>query len=820
MSDEDAVAKDTKLVDINREMRDSYLRYSMSVIVGRALPDVRDGLKPVHRRILFAMKELGNTHDKPFKKSARVVGDVIGKYHPHGEMAVYDAIVRMAQDFSLRAPLIEGQGNFGSIDGDSAAAPRYTEIRMQAITQELLKDIDKDTVSFGPNYDDTQMIPLVLPARFPNLLVNGSSGIAVGMSSHIPPHNLKEVISACLLLLEDPEVTVEDLFEKIPGPDFPTAGIVEGRSAILKAYKTGRGIVSVSSECEIEDVQGRSQIVVTEIPYQVNKARLIEGIAELVKEKRVEGISDIRDESSREGLRIVIQVRKGLNAQVILNQLQKLTSLKTSFGMIFLALDKNNQPRIFNLKEMLEAFLSHRKDVIVRRLRFDLKKAQERLHILQGLEKALEEIERVIQIIRSANEVSQARSALIGEMEFSHRQAQAILDMKLQKLTGLERGKLQKEMAETRTLAKTLAETLSSQKKIEEIIRQDLEDIQNSYGEGRKTKIIEGSGEITDRDLIKSEEVVVFLTRKGLVKRIPLAEYRLQKRGGKGLKGWELRNEGDYVWKIFQANTLDRFLVFTNAGRLHFLDVFRISSGTRQTKERSLKNLLSLKEGEEVRTALPLKDISKKEGFICMLTKKGILKKTALELFSRPRQGGINALSIGEGDALEDVQLSLGKEELMIATKKGQVIRFKESDVRPMGRSAKGVRGIRLKPEDCVVSMEVVPSTSEEALLVVTEKGFGKRARLDSFKVQRRGGSGVLGQKITEKTGDVVFAGSVDPGKQVMVTTNQGQSIRFFVKDVSIFGRVSQGVRFINLKGGEKVTGVTLIDEDGAEESL
>ena len=814
---------DFSLVDINKEMRDSYLQYSMSVIVGRALPDVRDGLKPVHRRILFAMKDLSNTHDKPYKKSARVVGDVIGKYHPHGEMAVYDAIVRMAQDFSMQAPLIDGQGNFGSIDGDSAAAPRYTEIRMTALAEELLTDIEKNTVPFGTNYDDSLKIPLVLPARYPNLLVNGSAGIAVGMACNIPPHNLAEVIQACLFLLDHPTASIPDLMEILPGPDFPTAGVIEGKEAIYAAYTKGRGIITISSVTEIEEKPKQAaQIIIKEIPYQVNKAHLIESIAHLVKDKKVEGISDIRDESSREGLRIVISLKRSAQPQVVLNQIQKHSQLKKSFGIIFLALDKNNQPRIFNLKEMLSVFIDHRKEVITYRLIFELKKAQERFHILEGLEKALDAIDRVIALIKASTDGAEARKALISELDFSHRQAQAILEMRLQKLTGLEIESLRKERKEFLEKVEKLKQTLSSEEKILDILKQELIELKDKYNRPRRTEIVQGSGEITNRDLISKEEVVLFLTYKGLVKRIPLNEYRLQKRGGKGLKGWEFRNEGDFVWKLFSVHTLQRLLVFSSLGRLHWLDVYRVPSGLRQSKARSLNNLLSFKENEEARLALPLKDQSQPDAFISTITKKGIIKKTKLSLFSRPRQGGIKALSIDEQDTLQDVQTGEGKEDFLIYTKKGLVIRIKSEDVRETGRIARGVKAIRLSSGDSVVSMEALQKEeNENLLLVITEQGYGKRVKTSEFKRQNRGGLGVRGQKVTEKTGLVVCARLVSEGNQALITTNQGQSIRFSMSGVSVFGRNSQGVRFINLKEGERVTGATIVsEEEEIEEGL
>ena len=807
-------------MDINQEMRESYLQYSMSVIVGRALPDARDGLKPVHRRILFAMKDLNNTYDKPFKKSARVVGDVIGKYHPHGEMAVYDAIVRMAQDFSMREPLIDGQGNFGSIDGDSAAASRYTEIRMTALSGELLTDIDKETIPFGPNYDDSLFIPLVLPARWPNLLVNGSSGIAVGMSCNIPPHNLGEVIEACLFLLDRPEVQVEELIKIIPGPDFPTAGVVEGKSALFSAYSKGRGIVTISSVTEIEEREKSSpQIIVKEIPYQVNKARLIESIANLVKEKTVEGISDIRDESSREGMRIVISLKRGAQPEVVLNQIQKHSQLKTSFGIIFLALDKSNQPKIFNLKQMLSVFIEHRKEVITHRLIFDLRKAQEKLHILEGLEKALMNVDQVIELIRSSKDAKSARLRLIAELEFSHRQAQAILDIKLQKLTGLEIENLKKERQEQESLAKGFKETLSDEKKIEAVLKEELEGIKEKYASPRRTRIVESSGDIEDRDLITPQDVLLFLTYKGMIKRIPLEEYRLQKRGGRGLKGWDLRVEGDFVWRVWSVNTLDRLLVFSSLGRLHWLDVYKAPSGLRQSKARSLNNLLSFREKEEPRLILPLKDQEQgKDSFFATITKKGIIKRSMMSLFPRPRSGGVNALRIDEGDILQDIQMDKGESDFLIYTRRGKALRFKSADVRATGRTSRGVRAIRLKEGDTVVSMEtVLPLQKEELILVITEKGYGKRVKTGEFRAQARGGQGVSGQKITDKTGDVVFAKKVASHKQAVVTTNQGQSIRFSLKDVSIVGRVSQGVRFIHLKKGEKVTGAALADEPDEE---
>jgi len=803
------------LVDINKEMRESYLQYSMSVIVGRALPDVRDGLKPVHRRILFAMKDLNNTHDKPFKKSARVVGDVIGKYHPHGEMAVYDAIVRMAQDFSMQAPLVDGQGNFGSIDGDNAAAPRYTEIRMTALAEELLTDIEKKTVPFVPNYDDSLTIPVVLPARYPNLLVNGSSGIAVGMACNIPPHNLGEVIEACLLLLENPLVSIPDLMEYLPGPDFPTSGVIEGKGAIYSAYSTGRGKITISSVTEIEEKDNqKTQIVITEIPYQVNKAHLIESIAELVKDKKVEGISDIRDESSREGLRIVILLKRGANPQVVLNQIQKHTQMRKTFGIIFLALDKNNQPRIFNLKEILSVFIDHRKEVITHRLIFELKKTQERLHILEGLEKALNDIDRVISVIKASPDSKHAQRTLISDLNFSHRQAQAILEMRLQKLTSLETESLKKEKKEHAEKAKKLKNILSSEEEIKNILKTELEEVKNKYKRTRRTQIIDNFEEVTDRDLISKEDVILFLTYKGLVKRISLEEFRLQKRGGKGVKGWELRNEGDFVWKLLSVHTLQRLLVFSSFGRLHWLDVYRVPSGLRQTKAKSLNNLLNFKENEEPKQILALKEDISDKAFIIIITKNGIIKKMKLSLFSKPRQGGIKAISIRKSDLIQDVQMGEGEADLLVCSRKGVVIRIDSKDLRDLGRISYGVKALRLGSGDKVASIEVVSKEEEKLILVITENGYGKRVKASEFQRQKRGGRGVFGQRVTEKTGQVISARRVSDKDQSLLTTNQGQSIRFPVSGVSVFKRNSQGVRFINLKKGERVTGVAIISEE------
>lgn len=800
-------------VDINKEMREAYLQYSMSVIVGRALPDVRDGLKPVHRRVLYAMNDLGNTHDKPYKKSARIVGDVIGKYHPHGDMAVYDTMVRMAQDFSLRYTLIDGQGNFGSIDGDSPAAPRYTEVRMTPLAEELLADIEKDTVAFGWNYDDSLLIPHVLPAKFPNLLVNGSAGIAVGMATNIPPHNMNEVIDGCVALIKDPKMAIEDLMRIIQGPDFPTAGVIAGSAGIIQAYRTGRGVITLKAVAEIVPKKDREEIIVTEIPYQVNKAKLIESIADLVKDKRVEGISDIRDESSREGMRIVILLKRGENAQVVLNRLYKFTQMQVSFGIIMLALDSRNQPVVFNLKQMLEAFVAHRKDVVTRRCIFDLKKAEARAHILDGLKKALDQIDAVIATIRASKEAEVARANLISQFGFSEKQAQAILDMRLQRLTGLERQKILDELAEVQKQIAWLRQVLSSVDEIYKIIVAELEDIKKNYGDERRTKIERSAEEINIEDLIAKEDMVISMTHSGFIKRIPVDEYRLQKRGGKGLKGAEQREE-DYVWKLFTANTHTQILSFSDRGKLYWTKVHELPQGSRTSKGKAINNVIQLSSGENVRAILPVEEF-KPEHFVVMLTERGTIKKTSLEAFSRPRPSGLIALTIDLDDNLIDAKLSSGKDDIFIVTREGMSIRFDEDDVRAMGRAARGVKGVTLGKDDKVVGMEVVSKDSKETILIVTENGFGKRTVMDEYRLQGRGGVGLITQKTTDKVGMVVSARLVTDKNQILLTTNNGQAIRMRCSDISVISRNTQGVKLMDLHDGEFVTSVALIaDED------
>lgn len=805
-------------VDINKEMREAYLQYSMSVIVGRALPDVRDGLKPVHRRCLFAMYELGNSHDKPYKKSARVVGDVIGKYHPHGDMAVYDTIVRMAQDFSLRYPLVDGQGNFGSIDGDAPAAPRYTEVRMTKLAEELLTDIDKETVPFGWNYDDSLLIPQVLPAKFPNLLVNGSSGIAVGMATNIPPHNLGEVIDGCIELIKNPSVSIDELIRLIPGPDFPTAGVIAGANGIISAYKTGRGVITLKAVAEIEPKKDREEIIVTEIPYQVNKAKLIESIADLVKDKRIEGISDIRDESSREGMRILIQLKRGENAQVILNRLYKFTQMQVSYGIIMLALDARNQPQTFNIKQMLEAFVAHRKDVVTKRCIFDLRKAEARAHILDGLKKALDQIDAVIATIRAAKEVDVAKENLMSQFGFSDKQAAAILEMRLQRLTGLERQKILNELEEVNKTITWLKKVLGDVGEIFKLIVAELEEIKKNFSDVRRTKIEKSNEEILDEDLIAREEVVVSMTHSGYIKRISLDEYRLQKRGGKGLKGADTREE-DFVNRVFAADTLTTILAFSDRGKLYWLKVHQIPAGTRTSKGKAINNIVNLASGESIRAILPVTEF--KEGqYVVMLTEKGTIKKTPLDAFSRPRPSGLIALTIELDDNLSDAKISTGNDDIFIVTKDGMSIRFDENEVRPMGRTARGVRGISLAKDDRVVGMEIVTKDSKETVMMVTKNGYGKRTSMEEYRHQGRGGVGIITQKTTDRVGDVVSARIVNDTEQILIMTNNGQAIRTRCKEISILGRNTQGVRLMNLKDDEYVTSVAVLDdeEDGKEE--
>jgi DNA gyrase subunit A len=803
--------KGITVVDINKEMRDAYLQYSMSVIVGRALPDVRDGLKPVHRRILFAQNEMNNVSNRPYLKSARVVGDVIGKYHPHGDSAVYDTMVRMAQDFSMRYVLEDGQGNFGSIDGDSPAAMRYTEVRMTKLAEEILADIEKETVPFGPNYDDSLRIPLVLPAKFPNLLVNGSAGIAVGMATNIPPHNLSEVISGCVHLISNPDSTIDDLMKFIPGPDFPSSGVIAGTQGIHQAYKKGRGIITLRAVAEIETRKdNREEIIITQIPYQVNKARLIESMADLVRDKQIEGISDIRDESSREGMRVVITIKKGENASVILNRLYKFTQLQVSFGIIMLALDAKNQPITFDLKGMLQAFIEHRRDVVTKRCIFDLKKAQDRAHILEGLKRALDNIDAVIATIKASREAKIAQEALITQFKFSERQAVAILEMRLQRLTGLERGKIEDELAELVKTIEWLRKVLADVKEVYKIIVAELEEIKAKYGDKRRSEIISDSEEIEDEDLIADEQVVVTITGTGYIKRIPVDEYRTQKRGGKGLKGMETRDE-DQVADIFTASTKTPLLFFTDKGKVFQTKVHRLPQGNRTSKGKAINNVLSLSSTERVMAVLPIINFTA-DNHVVMVTKGGIIKKTSLDAFMHIKASGIIALTTDLDDNVIDAKLSDGKSDIFLATREGMSIRFHEEDVRNMGRQARGVKGITLAKGDAVVGMEVFDRRDSDNLLIVTEGGYGKRSVVDEYRIQGRGGTGIITQKTTDKVGKVVGLKKIRDIHEVLMTTDGGQVIRIKASDIRVIGRNTQGVRLINLEGKEElVTGFAII---------
>jgi len=801
-------------VDISKEMKESYLQYSMSVIVGRALPDVRDGLKPVHRRILYAMRDLGNTFDKPYKKSARVVGDVIGKYHPHGEAAVYDSIVRMAQDFSMNHILVDGQGNFGSIDGDTAAASRYTEIRMTELAGELLTDIEKDTCDFEWNYDDSLLIPTVLPSKIPNLLINGSSGIAVGMASNVPPHNLGEVIEACISLLEE-DLTIEEIFKIIPGPDFPTAGTIVGQGGILKAYREGRGTIRMRAKAEIEKEGNRDQIIVTEIPYQVNKSMLIENMAAQVRDKALDGIADIRDESSREGMRIVIVLKKQENAQVVLNNLYKQTRLQTSFGINLLALDQEGRPQTFSIKEVLQAFLAHRRDVVTRRLIFELNKAQERMHILEGLTKALSHLDAVISLIRNSKETSQAREGLMKSFELSAKQAQAILDLRLQKLTGLEREKVVQEWQVLKKRIQDIKNTLADPKAINQVIRKELEDIRKRFSKPRNTQIESAEDDFTDRDLIAKEDVIVLVTRNSGIKRILLDEYKLQKRGGVGLKGVDLGPNEDWVWETLCVNTHTILIILTNKGRLFQMDTFQIPFGTRTSKSRSIRNILPFESDEQIRSVVPVADFSAPGHHLCMVSAQGVFKKTELSFFTRRWTKGLIALGIKEKDQLVKAVISKPNDHILLITKRGMGVRFPIDVVRSIkSRSSSGVTGIRLNSGDEVIGVHTIQSEKEARLFTVSSKGFGKVASVDEIRTISRGGKGVKVHKLTERTGlSLASALLVLPSQQILLVTNKGQTIRFSCEDVSQKGRHTQGVRIIRLKEQEYVTGASVIDE-------
>ena len=799
----------TSVVSIEDEMKKSYLEYSMSVIVGRALPDVRDGLKPVHRRILFSMHELRNYFNKPFKKSARVVGDVIGKYHPHGDTAVYDTIVRMAQDFSMRYPLVDGQGNFGSVDGDPPAAMRYTEVRMTRLAQDFLSDIDKDTVDFTPNYDGSLSEPSVLPTTIPNLLINGSSGIAVGMATNIPPHNLTEVCNAIINLIENPDIEIDEIMKAIPAPDFPTAGFIIGDKGIENAYRTGRGIIKIRARAFVEKVgKNRERIIVSEIPYQVNKKKLLEKIASLVKEKKVEGISDIRDESDKDGMRIVIEIKKDAMAMVILNHLYKFTQMEISFGIILLAI-VNGRPKVLNLKEIIEHFIAHRREIIRRRTLYDLKKAEERAHILEGLKKALDYLDEVIALIRGSSDPKEAKARLILDFDLTDIQAQAILDMKLQRLTGLEREKIE---AEYKGLIEDIARfhaILSNPAMVLDLIKEEIKDIQKKYGDARRTELIAETKDINPEDLIAEEDMVVTISHKGYIKRNPISLYRAQRRGGKGKTGVKPKAE-DFVEHVFIASSHDLFLFFTNHGRLYWKKVHEIPEGSRMSQGKAIVNFLALQPQEHVTTTIAVRDFEEGK-YIVMATKNGLVKKTALEVYSHPRTTGIIALKIKEGDELIATQITNGDHDVFLTTRFGKSIRFAASDIRETGRLSYGNIGIRMVPGDEVVGMDILKDGA--TILTVTENGYGKRTRTDEYRRQLRGGQGLLTIKTSERNGYVVYSCQVTDQDQLMLITGHGMIIRMNVADISVIGRNTQGVKLIDLKEGEKVVSVAKIAE-------
>jgi DNA gyrase subunit A len=797
-------------VTIEEEMKKSYLEYAMSVIVGRALPDVRDGLKPVHRRILFAMDQLKNYHNRPHKKSARVVGDVIGKYHPHGDAAVYDTIVRMAQDFSMRYPLVDGQGNFGSVDGDPAAAMRYTEIRMNDIAEQFLLDVDKETVDFTPNYDGSLSEPVILPTNIPNLLITGSSGIAVGMATNIPPHNLKEVSDAIINTIDDPEIPLKKLMEDIKGPDFPTAGFIYGVKGIQEAYSTGRGILKVRARAFIEKIgENRERIVITEIPYQVNKANLLKYIGVLVKAKKIEGISDIRDESDRDGMRIAIDVKRDAGASVILNRLYKFTQMETSFGIIMLAI-VNGKPEVLNLKQIIGHFIDHRKDIITRRTSFELKKAEERAHILEGLRIAIDQLDSVVRLIRASGSPSDAKIRLVDTFQLSDIQAQAILDMRLQRLTGLERDKINTEYNSVIKDIEKFRAILNNDTLVLEIIKNETKEIKEKYGDDRRTEIIVETQDMDVEDLIVEEDMVITLSHAGYIKRSPISLYRAQKRGGKGISGTKTR-ENDFVVSMFVGSTHDNMLFFMNTGRMYWRKIYQIPEAGRLSKGTAIVNLLNLQPDERIATVMSLKGFEDAK-YLIMATKKGLVKKTNLSAYSRPRPTGIAAIKINEDDELIGVQVISGDQDIFLASKMGKSIRFNEADLRSMGRVAAGNTGIRLNKADEVVSIEILDEGT--TILTITENGYGKRTDTSEYRIQKRGGKGIFLIKSSERNGLVVNARQVTQNDELMILSTQGKIIRIKASDISVIGRHTQGVRVINLNENEKVISVARLVEE------
>lgn len=797
-------------VKIEDEMKRSYLDYAMSVIIGRALPDVRDGLKPVHRRILYAMRELKNDWNKPYKKSARIVGDVIGKYHPHGDTAVYDTIVRMAQQFSLRYPLVDGQGNFGSVDGDAAAAMRYTEGRLTRLAHEMLEDLDKETVDFAPNYDETLTEPSVLPAKIPNLLINGSSGIAVGMATNIPPHNLTEIINATVALIDNADISTEELMISLPGPDFPTSAIIHGRKGIEDAYKTGRGIIKLRARVMIEKDRrtGRESIIVTEIPYQVNKARLIEKISELMRQKRIEGIQYVRDESDREGMRAVIALKKDEISGVVLNQLYAYTQMEATFGIILLSI-VNREPKLLPIKELLSHFVEHRKEVIVRRTRYDLDKAEARAHILEGLKIALDHIDAVVDMIRSSKTPAEAKERLVSRLELTQTQAQAILEMRLQRLTGLERDKIQEDYKETIQAIARYHEILASERLVLNIIKEELTDLKERYGDDRRTEIVEKAEDISIEDMIVEEDMVVTVSHAGYIKRNPITLYNSQRRGGKGKTGMGTKEE-DFVDRLFVASTHDTFLFFTSLGRVYWRKVHELPQAGRLARGKAIVNLLALEDGEKLATVLPVRSFEPGHSVI-LATRGGTVKKTDIMAYSRPRLGGIIALNLLSGDELIAARITDGTQNAFLGSRYGKSIRFHESKVRPMGRVSQGVRGMRLAEGDYIVGMEVL--TEGKTLMTVTENGYGKRTSIDEYPIRNRGGMGVITIKTTERNGMVVAILLVTDEDDLMLMTDRGKIIRMPIKDISVIGRNTQGVRLIGMNPGERVVSAARLAE-------
>ncbi|MCK1977542.1 DNA gyrase subunit A [Jeotgalicoccus huakuii] len=807
-------------INITKTMRSSFLSYAMSVIVSRALPDVRDGMKPVHRRILYGMHDNGMTSDKPFKKSARIVGDVMGKYHPHGDSSIYDAMVRMAQDFSYRYPLVHGQGNFGSMDGDGAAAMRYTEAKMSKISMELMRDINKDTVDFQLNYDENEREPSVLPARFPNLLVNGSSGIAVGMATNIPPHNLREVTNAVLAIADNPNVTASELMEFVSGPDFPTAGLIIGKSGIKRAYETGRGSIMMRARCEIEEMKnGKERIVVSEIPYQVNKARLVEKIAELVRDKKIDGITDLRDETSlKEGVRIIIEIRKDKNANVILNNLYKQTPLQTSFGINMLAL-VNGEPKVLSLKEVLYYYLEHQKDVVTRRTKYELKRAQDRAHILEGLLKALDHIDEIIKTIRASATDEEAKTSLMSQFEFSERQAQAILDMRLRRLTGLERDKIQSEYDELLKTIEYLKAILDDDNKLLEVIKEELTEIRDKFGDDRRTEITIGNiSDIEDEDLIPKENIVVTLSHNSYIKRLPVSTYRAQHRGGRGIQGMNTVDD-DFVSQIVTMSTHDYIMFFTNKGRVYRLKGYEIPELSRQSKGIPIVNMIEIEKDEFISTMISVKDKEETEGYnLLFATKHGQVKRTALDEFKSINKNGKIAIRFKEDDELLGVRLTDGSKEVILGTRDGSLVRFEETQVREMGRTAAGVRGIKLRGDDQVIGVDVLESGQH--VLVVTDKGYGKLTHEDQYRSINRGGYGVKTAQLNDKNGKLVFIASVDRDEDMMIVTEKGVIIRLTIDTISVMSRSTQGVRLIRLDDDQDVGTVAVVKSEIGEEEL